>query len=627
MRAFLKSIDERVWNSVIFGYTAPTILKDNVVVPKEPQTWTQAEINSEGYNSKALNAIFNAVSESEFRRIGTCELAKQAWDILEVQFEGTSTIKFSKLQRLASAFEELKMDTDETFDAFYIRLVDIINASYALGAPIEQIKIVSKILRSLPIRFQPKVVAIEELQRIEEIKVDELVSKLQQFESNFPNDSKVNSLAFKASSNCPSSSSSFSLHESLNNEELAFFVKKFKKFYKNKFENKKKTFENKKGIGSKNDDKEPNFDNSIQCYDCKGFGHYAKECANRNKNRLSLKATLDEDSENESNSDNDLDNFLAFPAFFTKNSCDLSSKDNLDITESEKSDESDRDFDDSELLELYNEFKKHRVVEKDVEDFCLYKTLEKENDELKSQLEKSQQNLINLERENARLIEKVKGSEIDLGILNKERDALVLKVEKLENDLKVSKASIEKMNSGSKKLNEILGSQKCHNDKQGIGYSEKGNKGSIPVVGKVTFVKALNEPIGTLKNLSESTSSTRVEKPKLVPQVKAKVEKVSKPNLEKKKEFVSSRRRTSKQPRNNHVQGNRKPSHVFHEKQTHVHSFVNHSRFVPTCHFCGVRGHIRPNCFKLLNGHPIPFVHAHSSHVPRHREEKSLILA
>ncbi|WP_375619055.1 hypothetical protein [Bartonella sp. AC134YNZD] len=54
----------------------------------------------------------------------------------------------------------------------------MINASYALGAPVEHIKIVSKILRSLPIRFQPKVVAIEELQRIEEIKVDELVSKL-----------------------------------------------------------------------------------------------------------------------------------------------------------------------------------------------------------------------------------------------------------------------------------------------------------------------------------------------------------------------------------------------------------------------------------------------------------------
>uniref|UniRef100_UPI0035CF5887 hypothetical protein n=1 Tax=Bartonella sp. AC140YNZD TaxID=3243447 RepID=UPI0035CF5887 len=91
----------------------------------------------------------------------------------------------------------------------------------------------------------------------------------------------------------------------------------------------------------------------------------------------------------------------------------------MDITESEKSDESDRDFDDSELLEIYNEFKKHRIVEKDVEDFCLYKSLEKENDDLKSQLEKSHQNSINLERENARLIEKVKGRELDLGILNK----------------------------------------------------------------------------------------------------------------------------------------------------------------------------------------------------------------
>ncbi|WP_375697404.1 hypothetical protein, partial [Bartonella sp. AC329YNZD] len=166
-----------------------------------------------------------------------------------------------------------------------------------------------------------------------------------------------------------------------------------------------------------------------------------------------------------------------------KLSC-VSSKENLEIFESEESegnDESDRDFSDSELVNLYDEFMKNRVTEEDVKYFSLYKSLAKENDDLKEQLEKSQQNLINLERENARLIDKVKGREIDLGILNKERDALVLKVEKLENDLKVSKESIEKMNSGFKKLNEILGSQKCHNDKQGIGYSEKGKKGSIPV--------------------------------------------------------------------------------------------------------------------------------------------------
>ena len=54
------------------------------------------------------------------------------------------------------------------------------------------------------------------------------------------------------------------------------------------------------------------------------------------------------------------------------------------------------------------------------------------------------------------------------------------------------------------------------------------------------------------------------------------------------------------------------PSHA-HEKSKCMHNakFVpNHrnvrathvkSKFVPNCHFCGVKGHIRPNCFKLKN--------------------------
>ncbi|WP_375617408.1 hypothetical protein, partial [Bartonella sp. AC330YNZD] len=73
------------------------------------------------------------------------------------------------------------------------------------------------------------------------------------------------SLAFKASSNCPSFSSSPSLHESLNNEEFAFLLKNLKSSTKKKFENKKGTFEKKKSMGSKIQDNknEPTFDNSI----------------------------------------------------------------------------------------------------------------------------------------------------------------------------------------------------------------------------------------------------------------------------------------------------------------------------------------------------------------------------
>lgn len=48
-----------------------------------------------------------------------CETATEAWDILEVTREDTKIVKNSKLHRLTSRFEKIRMKDDETFDDFY----------------------------------------------------------------------------------------------------------------------------------------------------------------------------------------------------------------------------------------------------------------------------------------------------------------------------------------------------------------------------------------------------------------------------------------------------------------------------------------------------------------------------
>ena len=39
MRSFLKSIDEKVWQSVMYGWTEPTITVDGVTFPKPIDKW------------------------------------------------------------------------------------------------------------------------------------------------------------------------------------------------------------------------------------------------------------------------------------------------------------------------------------------------------------------------------------------------------------------------------------------------------------------------------------------------------------------------------------------------------------------------------------------------------------
>ena len=133
MRSFLKSIDEKVWQSVMNGWTEPTITVDGVTFPKPIDKWDTIDYQNSSWNSKAINSLFCAVTPEEFSQICNCEVAKEAWDILQTIHEGTPSVKRSKLQRLTSSFENLSMKDSETFDEFYAKLSDIVNSSFNLG--------------------------------------------------------------------------------------------------------------------------------------------------------------------------------------------------------------------------------------------------------------------------------------------------------------------------------------------------------------------------------------------------------------------------------------------------------------------------------------------------------------
>ena len=110
------------------------------------------------------------------------EVAKEAWTILETTYEGTKVVKTMKLQRLTSSFEEIRMEEDETFDAFYAKLKDIVNSAFNVGEFIAKSKIVRKILRFLPERFHNRITVIEEVKDINQIPLTELVGNLQTYE-------------------------------------------------------------------------------------------------------------------------------------------------------------------------------------------------------------------------------------------------------------------------------------------------------------------------------------------------------------------------------------------------------------------------------------------------------------
>ena len=60
MRAFLQSLDEKVWQVMEIGWTK---LKEALA------DWDDAKIKAANFNSKALNALFSVVMNEEFKKI------------------------------------------------------------------------------------------------------------------------------------------------------------------------------------------------------------------------------------------------------------------------------------------------------------------------------------------------------------------------------------------------------------------------------------------------------------------------------------------------------------------------------------------------------------------------------
>ena len=222
MRDFLQSLDKKVWQAIKIGWTKPK---------EAPADQDDAKIKVANFNSRALNTLFSAVTNEEFKKISSFETIKEAWTILQTTYKGTKVVKDSKFQRLTTSFEEIKIEEDESFDEFYAKHKDIVNSAFNLGETIPEPKIMRKVLRSLLERFHAKITTIEESKDIDQIPLTELVGNLQTYElglTRIGKTGKGKSMALKAKSSETDESS-----DDEDSKMKSYITRQFKKFMKN----------------------------------------------------------------------------------------------------------------------------------------------------------------------------------------------------------------------------------------------------------------------------------------------------------------------------------------------------------------------------------------------------------
>ena len=171
MRVLLQAQGVEVWTTILNRYDARV----------NPPIEAQGKRAYEG-NSKALTAILSGLIEIVFVKVMHCDTTKEVWDKLKYIYEGDDKVKGAKLQTYKGQFENMKMKEEENIVAYLLRVDETMNIIRGLGEKIEESTIVQKILRSLPMRFDSKILVIEERTDLDTMTVDELHGTLTAYE-------------------------------------------------------------------------------------------------------------------------------------------------------------------------------------------------------------------------------------------------------------------------------------------------------------------------------------------------------------------------------------------------------------------------------------------------------------
>jgi hypothetical protein len=336
-------------------------------------------------------------------------------------------------------FEKIKMLDDETFGEFYSNMSDQRNSMVSLGKPISDVKLIRKILRSLPERFRIKVTTIEESKDLEEMKMEELVGSLQTYELSLPPVKKLKTIALKASKKKVEASSEDDSEEE--EKVVAMLAKNFRRLMKDDRFKKKFSKKVKKAPREAEPEEEENKDpRGPRCFECSGFQHIRADCGNLKKGKgKAYNVTLSDESEEEAL---ESEKFLAFVA---------------PLVEEEDSYYSEHSDNGEELKEAYK---------------TLYIEYEKLREGRKQHL-------------------------YDLISLQTEKSSLLLRIQELEEKLLEAQLQLERVTN--EKLTCMMSIQKGPTNKTCLGYVAPSS--DAPSTSKTVFVKlAVPEPPPTTED-------------------------------------------------------------------------------------------------------------------------------
>ena len=311
---------------------------DGDIIPKPEENYTDEEMAVQTFNDKALNAIITNIDYNLFRLIINCTAAKDAWDILERQFEGNQSVKKSKLRILTSKWNSVRMEDSDGIETYGNILLDMSNQFSSLGKPMSNQDVVDKMLSSIPERFNFKITGLEDSPKLEKMDLLEVVSMLKSWEMTITTqrDHKKKGIALQANLTEDEVENGlqlildgskkvidYELYNALvmryNNaiKPGSFSTPRSKNEFVANSDRKKKKFNTAPGKNKQKVDID-----SVVCHACSGIGHYANECPNtlRKYGKKNLFVSLSDTEGDEDDEEEEEENQLSLVAALRRTS-------------------------------------------------------------------------------------------------------------------------------------------------------------------------------------------------------------------------------------------------------------------------------------------------------------------
>ncbi|KAJ9566810.1 hypothetical protein OSB04_002776 [Centaurea solstitialis] len=216
--------------------------------------WNDEDRRLVNIDTKARSLIAMSLPDDVFHSVCHLRSAKEIWDTLCVQYEGTAVLMESRKIFLVRQYESFIHQKDETLSQLHQRFNCLLIDLKTIGTTYSNSEVVTKFMEALPEHWEIYTSCLTMSKDIKTLTLSELyvtITELESSDSDMSEDPEFN-------------------------ESLALLTRSFKKFAK------KGNFHKKKHLSITDKPKSDPVDKATAiCYNCQGKGHFANDCRYR----------------------------------------------------------------------------------------------------------------------------------------------------------------------------------------------------------------------------------------------------------------------------------------------------------------------------------------------------------